>query len=196
MCREFFWNQNKFLGGTWLFLNIFGSRAQEFLTSDDLFAAPLTKLRFASPEHNLIIFFRSILNFFINFEMWKKLYFFTQNYCRSCQKCILRVQMTIWWKTGFLLESVMVFLSLRVFKQKLCGIFGRKFPVRHSELHFTCTEDHLGWKDTFHEKNYCFYHLGLRQENNLTVADLFSALLTKRQYPSPEHYFEHLFEHF
>ena len=152
MCREFFWKQKKILGGTWIFLNVFGFRAQEFLTSDDLFAALLTKLHFASPEHNLIIFSRSILNFFINFEIWKNNNFFKQNYRRSCQKCILRVQMTIWWETGFPLRSVIVFLSPRVCKQKFCGIFGRKVPVRLSELHFTCTEDHFGWRDIFLKK--------------------------------------------
>ena len=155
MCREFFWKQKKFLGGTWIFLNVFGFRVQEILTSDDLFGALLTKLHFASPEHNLIIFSRSILNFFINFEIWKKK-FFKENYRRSCQKCILRVQMTIWWETGFPQRSVIVFLSLQVSKQKLCGIFGRKIAVRHSKLHFTCTEDHLGWKDTFREENNVF----------------------------------------
>ena len=106
------------------FFNFFGFWPQKFLTSDDIFAALLTKLRFASPEHNLIFFFDqfSICSSISRFE--KKINFFTQNYRRSCQKCNLRVQMTIWWKTGFPLRSVIVFLSPRVFKQELCGIFG------------------------------------------------------------------------
>ena len=112
------------------FFNFFGFWPQEFLTSDDFFAAILTKLRFASPEHNLIIIFEHI-SFFSSISIFeKKINFFTQNYRRSCQKCILCVQMTIWWKTGFPLKSVTVFPSLWNFKQILCGIFDEKFSVR------------------------------------------------------------------
>ena len=73
---------------------------------------------------NLIMFFRSILNFFIVFEIWKNLFSFVmQNFRRSRQKCFLRVQMTIWWKIGFPLESVTAVSSLLVAKQKMCRTF-------------------------------------------------------------------------
>ena len=55
----------------------------------------------------------------------------------------------------------------------------------------------LFWmKRHFSWKKECFYQYGLRTENSLTAADLFSALLTKLHFLSPEHYFEHLFEQF
>ena len=76
-CAESFSeNKKKFLGGTWLSSNVFGFRAQKLLTSDDLFAALLTKLHFASPEHNLIIFFSINSQFLHQFwDLKKKLIF-------------------------------------------------------------------------------------------------------------------------
>ena len=45
------------------------------------------------------------------------------------------------------------------------------------------------WKETI-----CSHNFGLNAENSLTVADLFTALLTKLHFPSPEHYFGIFFE--
>ena len=72
--------------------------------------------------------------------------------------------MTIWWKTVFPLKSVTVSSSLRVFKQKLCGIFGGKCPVRHSELHFNCTESILDGKTLFLKKLNVFIFWDLERK--------------------------------
>ena len=109
------------------------------------------------------------------------------------QICILVVQ-RIFLKTKQISRSNMTFFN--IFRAQYFLTSDELFPALLTKLHFTCTEDHPGWKDTFLEKNECFYLLGLRAEYYLTVADLFSALLSKRQHPSPEHFFEHLFEHF
>ena len=114
---------------------------------------------------NLIMFFRSILNFFIIFEIWKNLFSFVmQNFRRSRQKCFLRVQMTIWWKIGFPLESVTAVSSLLVAKQKNMSHFRCEEFERLSDLHFTCTDDHFEKKTEFLKKE-CFYQFGLRAEN-------------------------------
>ena len=115
---------------------------------------------------NLIIFFRSILNFFIIFEIWINLFSFVmQNFRRSRQKCFLRVQMTIWWKIGFPFENVIAVSSLLVAKQKkyVALSLGRIWTALRSALYL------YGWsfweKKTEFLKKECFYQFGLRAEN-------------------------------
>ena len=150
MCREIFWKENKFPGGTCLFHH-FG-----FFSRKNNWVLPTFFLHFwqncVLRLQRIICYFCSniFFNFFITFGIRKFFVtFFTQNFRRICQKYILRVRMTIWWKIGLPLKRVTFFSSFWVFKQKTCGIFGGKISVRLSELHFSCTEDHFGWRDIF-----------------------------------------------
>ena len=102
---------------------------------------------------NLINFSRSFFYFSQTSSFENKIVILiANNFQRSCQKCTLPAQTTIIWKIEFPMKCLTASLSIWVFRQKICRTFDGEFSVQLSELHFTCTEDHFGWKDIFLRK--------------------------------------------
>ena len=63
-------NKTNFLEEHDFFKSFWDLEWKSFRHSTKVFSALLTKLRFASPECKFDSFFKTIFNFFINFEIW------------------------------------------------------------------------------------------------------------------------------
>ena len=155
---------------------------EEFWTFDKLFLHGWQNCVLRLQSTNLIMFFRSVLNFFIIFEIWINLFSFVmQNFRRSRQKCFLRVQMTIWWKIGFPLENVKAVSSLLVAKQKNMSHFRWEEFERLSDLHFTCTDDHFEKKRQNSWKKNVFISLDWERKIFFDCCWLFFCIVDKTE---------------
>ena len=114
---------------------------------------------------------------------------------RSCQNCNLPVQRNIWWKNGLPLKSVTVFTSFLVFRQKNVSENVRNRPARPSDLHSNRAEKHLENKTNLREEHDFFKSFwDLEWKSFRLLTKVFSALLTKLRFASPEYKFDSFFK--
>ena len=81
--------------------------------------------------------------------------YLAENFRRSCQNCTLRVQVNIWWKIGFRLQSVTVFQKQLDFTEKSVG-FWWKSSSRLSELLLTVRKIILNKNDSSKEFSFSY----------------------------------------
>ena len=190
MCREPFWKQNKILEENFLYpFRIYS--AKKFNCWRSFYCV----LRLQST--NLITFSRSFFYFSQSSSFENEIVILIANkFQRSCQKRTWPAQTTIIWKIGFPMKFLTVFFYQFGSLSKNCvGLLTEKFRYSCQNCILLVRRIILD-EETFFFKKECFYQFGLRAESSLTVADLFSALLTKLHFLSPEHYFDNLIEQF
>ena len=141
-------------------------------------------------------FFPAISTFLIKFGIsaWTSPYL-AQNFRRSRQKCILRVQTTICWKIRFRLEIVAVVQKQLDFTQKLVGLLVKKLSTFVRAAFYL----HEGsfWRKAISRKILVFQiFLKLRGENNLTRNNLVCSLLTRLRFLFLELSFDFFYNNF
>ena len=134
------------------------------LTRNNLVCSLLKRLRFLIVELLFVIFFQQcrIFSSILGFQ-YELLPYLAQKFRHSGRKCILRVQVKVWRKIGFRLQSVKVFKSIWTLHKSLSD-FSWKSAARSSGLHSTCTRARFEKMTIVSRKHVSLIVMGLRVE--------------------------------